>query len=425
MPGGYCRGEIRGDELMNIPLSAPDIGEREVDYVNSVLRSNQLSMGPWLDLFEKKFAAYVGARHAIAVNSGTSGLHLCVRAMEIGANDAVITSSFSFVASVSCFLYEGALPILIDIDPKTLNLDPAAVREFMQKQCRRNADGKLIDCQSGRVVKAMMPVHIFGLPCQMDELMEIAREYELLVIEDACEALGAEFEGRRTGSFGDAGVFAFYPNKQMTTGEGGMITTNDRGVAELCRSMRNQGRDTDGAWLRHVRLGYNYRLSELHAALGLAQLERIDEILFSRSEVARRYTQRLSGQAQLQVLENNSRMTRSWFVYIIRFRSASPAALRDRVRAELRDKGIATQIYFTPIHQQPFFKKCHTGNIPALPHTDQAANECLAIPFHTRLSEGEIQFVCDAINHALDPQQQELTARCEQPLAVFTRTSET
>jgi len=276
---------------MNIPLSAPDVGEREVEYVNRVLRSSQLSMGPWLEKFEREFAGYVGTNHAIAVNSGTSGLHLCVRAMGIGANDEVITTSFSFVASVSCFLYEGALPVLVDIDPKTLNLDPAAVREFLRSQCTRSSDGALIDRQSGRVVKAIMPVHIFGLPCQMDALMEIAREYDLLVIEDACEAIGAEFDGQRTGTFGNAGVFAFYPNKQMTTGEGGMITTNDPRVAELCRSMRNQGRDTDGAWLRHVRIGYNYRLSELHAALGLAQLERIDEILAARAEIASRYSE--------------------------------------------------------------------------------------------------------------------------------------
>jgi perosamine synthetase len=294
----------------------------------------------------------------------------------------------------------------VDIDPKTLNLDPAAVREHLRSRCTRSADGSVIDRQSGRVIKAILPVHIFGLPCAMDELMEIAREYDLLVIEDACEAIGATFDGRRTGTFGDAGVFAFYPNKQMTTGEGGMITTNDPHVAELCRSMRNQGRDTDGAWLRHVRIGYNYRLSELHAALGLAQLERIEEILAARADVARRYSQGFAGHAQLQLLENDSRTTRSWFVYILRFRSDAPAPVRDRVRAALREKGIASQIYFTPIHQQPFFQKCQSGNIPELPNTDQAANECLAIPFHSRLSDAEIKFVCDAINESLEPPAQ-------------------
>jgi perosamine synthetase len=211
----------------------------------------------------------------------------------------------------------------------------------------------------------------------------------------------------------------------MTTGEGGMITTDDPRVAELCRSMRNQGRDTDGAWLRHVRLGFNYRLSELHAALGLAQLERIDDILASREEVARRYSHELAGVEQLQLLENDSRTKRSWFVYIVRFRSFSPESLRDRVRAALRDKGIASQIYFTPIHQQPFFQKCLPDNVPALPYTDQAADECLALPFHTRLSETEIKSVCDAIKDALEPPQQKSTVTSEPALIVSTQVSET
>jgi perosamine synthetase len=387
---------------MNIPLSAPDIGEREIDYVRQVLQSRQLSMGPWIEQFEKQFAAYSGSRYAIAVNSGTSALHLCVRALGIGADDEVITTSFSFVASVNCFLYQGALPALVDIDPVTLNLDAQAVREFLRSKCRRSAQGALIDRETGRVVKALMPVHVFGLPCAMGELMEIAREYRLLVLEDACEAIGAEVEGRRVGTFGNAGVFAFYPNKQMTTGEGGMITTNDQNIAELCRSMRNQGRDTDGAWLRHVRLGYNYRLSELHAALGVAQLERIETILASRAEIAREYSERLSGWKDLQLPEDQSGMKRSWFVYVIRFLGDSPAALREHVRACLREKGIASQVYFTPIHHQPFFQQCFPENVPSLPYTDQAADQCLALPFHSRLSKSEVQTVCDAVTAALE-----------------------
>jgi perosamine synthetase len=377
-----------------------------MDYVSQVLQSKQLSMGPWLEQFEKQFAAYSGTRYAIAANSGTSALHLCVRALEIGANDEVVTTSFSFVASVNCFLYEGALPALVDIDPNTLNLDPEAVREFLRSQCRRSGEGALINRETGRVIKALVPVHVFGLPCAMDELMEIAREYRLLVLEDACEAIGAEFEGRRAGTFGNAGVFAFYPNKQMTTGEGGMITTNNPRIAELCRSMRNQGRDTDGAWLRHVRLGYNYRLSELHAALGVAQLERIDSLLAARAEIARRYSELLSGQLQLQLLEDQPGMKRSWFVYVVRFHGDSPAALRDHVRACLREKGIATQVYFTPIHHQPFFQQCYPGTTPSLPYTDQAADQCLALPFHSRLSKSEIETVCDAVAAALESQSQ-------------------
>jgi perosamine synthetase len=389
---------------MNIPLSAPDIGEREMDYVNRALQSNQLSMGPWINKFEKQFAEYTGTKQAIAVNSGTSALHLCVRALGIGSNDEVITTSFSFVASVNCFLYEGALPALVDIDPSTLNLDPDAVRDFLRTHCNRSAEGILTNRKTGRVVKALVPVHVFGLPCAMDELMDIAREYGLLVLEDACEAIGAEFNGQRAGTFGNAGVFAFYPNKQMTTGEGGMITTNDMRVAELCRSMRNQGRDADGAWLRHVRLGYNYRLSELQAALGVGQLERIHSLLAARAKVARGYSELLSGEPQLQLLESAPGMQRSWFVYVVRFLGDSPAASRDHVRECLRQKGIATQVYFTPIHHQPFFQQCYSGASLSLPCTDQAADQCLALPFYSKLTKSEIEFICDALLTALKSQ---------------------
>jgi perosamine synthetase len=387
---------------MNISLSAPDIGEREMDYVRQVLQSRQLSIGPWLERFEAQFAAYSGSRYAIATNSGTSALHLCVRALGIGANDEVITTSFSFVASVNCFLYEGALPALVDIDPVTLNLDPQAVREFLESRCRRSAQGALIDIATGRTVKALLPVHVFGLPCAMEELMEIARQYRLLVLEDACEAIGAELDGRRVGTFGKTGVFAFYPNKQITTGEGGMITTNDQNIAELCRSMRNQGRDTDGAWLRHVQLGYNYRLSELQAALGVAQLERIESILRARAEVAREYSERLSGQMQLQLPEDVPATNRSWFVYVVRFLGDSPASLREHVRACLRERGIASQIYFTPIHHQPFFQQCFPETVPSLPYTDQAADQCLALPFHSRLTKAEVETVCEAVTSAME-----------------------
>jgi perosamine synthetase len=329
-----------------------------------------------------------------------------VRALGIGANDEVITTSFSFVASVNCFLYEGALPALVDIDPVSLNLDPHAVREFLTSRCKRSAEGELIDRTTGRVVKALLPVHVFGLPCAMEELMEIAREYRLAVLEDACEAIGAEVKGRRVGTFGDAGVFAFYPNKQMTTGEGGMIATNDQNVAELCRSMRNQGRDTDGTWLRHVRLGYNYRLSELHAALGVAQLERIESILAARAEVAREYGRQLSARKELQLPEDVPGTMRSWFVYVVRFLGDSPAALREHARACLREKGIASQVYFTPIHHQPFFQQCFPDTVPSLPYTDQAADQCLALPFHSRLRTSEIEAVCDALKAALETMPQ-------------------
>jgi len=395
---------------MNIPLSAPDIGDREVDYVKRVLKSGQLSLGPCLEEFEKQFASYIGTRFAVAVNSGTSALHLCVRALGIGPEDEVITTSFSFVASVNCLLYEGALPALVDIDPHTLNLSPKAVRRFLVERCTPSTSGPPVDRETGRVIKAILPVHIFGLPCQMDELMSIAREYNLLVLEDACEAIGAIFKGQSVGTFGSAAVFAFYPNKQMTTGEGGMIATNDPRIAELCRSMRNQGRDATGTWLHHIRLGYNYRLSEVHAALGLAQLDRIDELLGARAAVAGKYSELLLGRELLAVPEEFPNLERSWFVYFVRFLGNSPAELRNRVRRALREKGIASQVYFTPIHQQPFFDHCNPKAVSCLSHTNQAGEQCLALPFHSRLTESEVEFVCEALLTALESVSRDLIA---------------
>jgi perosamine synthetase len=236
----------------------------------------------------------------------------------------------------------------------------------------------------------------------MNAITAIANEYGLQVIEDACEAIGAEICGRRVGTFGNAAVFAFYPNKQMTTGEGGMIVTDDPHVAEVCRSLRNQGRDADGRWLRHVRLGYNYRLSDIHAALGLAQLERIEELLAARSAVARRYSELLPRHEVLQLPSEEPGMKRSWFVYTVRFRGDSRSNLRDRIRTHLQENGIGAQAYFPSIHRQPYFEQYHKGPIPTLPNTEDAASSSLAIPFSSRMSEPEIQYVCQEIMRGLD-----------------------
>ena len=268
---------------MKVSLSSPDVTQLEIDYVCRVLRSNQLSLGPVLTEFEEKFAEYAGTKHAVACSSGTAALHMCVRALNLGEEAEVITTSFSFVASVNCLLYERVFPRLVDINPETLNIDPDLIRKFLQNRCVRNREGKIISRETGRTVKAILPVHVFGLPADMEAIGEIASEYGLAVLEDSCEAIGAEWHGKRVGTFGQAGVFAFYPNKQMTTGEGGMIVTNDDTIATICRSLRNQGRDADGRWLKHVRLGYNYRMSDIQAALGLAQLERIEDLLEKRA----------------------------------------------------------------------------------------------------------------------------------------------
>jgi perosamine synthetase len=388
---------------LKIPLSAPDIGDLEIEYVTRVLRSDQLSLGPVLTEFEEQFARYAGTKYAIACSSGTAALHMCVRALDLGSEAEVITSSFSFVASVNCLLYEGVSPRLLDIDRETLNLDANLVRDFLRHKCTRGRDGKLISNESGRIVKAILPVHVFGLPADMQALEELASEYGLAILEDACEAVGAEYHGRRVGTFGKAGVFAFYPNKQMTTGEGGMVVTDDARIAERCKSLRNQGRDADGRWLKHVRLGYNYRLSDMQAALGLAQLRRIDELLANRARVAERYIRLLSSEASLALPRTPAHSKRSWFVFVIRTTGPQAEAQRDALRARLADAGIASQIYFPPIHEQPYFKELGYARTCDLPVTESASKTCLAIPFFTRLSDAQIEFVATSIRRALNP----------------------
>lgn len=390
---------------MNIPLCCPDITELEIEYVTRVLRSGQLSLGPRVIEFEEKFAAYVGARHAIAVNSGTSALHLAVRALGIGDHDEVITTSFSFVASSNCLIYEHALPVFVDIDARTLNLDSREILRFIQDSCVVDRGGVLTDARNGRRVRAILPVHVFGLPCDMDAIMKLAREYNLLVIEDACEALGGKYQGRQVGTFGDIGVFAFYPNKQMTTGEGGMIVTNDEKTAMLCRSLRNQGRGPARDWLSHLHLGYNYRLSDIHCALGLAQLERIEELLRGREKAASLYDHALSGHPLIKLPPVVSNCKRSWFVYPIQLQAPSnlpESYLRDQLLTRLRTEGIGCQAYFPAIHLQPYFQQRYFQQKTFLPRTEAASKNCLVLPMFSAATQEQIHYVCRTVLEILE-----------------------
>jgi len=387
---------------MKIPLSQPDIGEREIEYVTSVLRSGQLSLGPRLAEFEEKFADYVGTRYAVATNSGTSALHLCVKALGIGPGDEVLTTSFSFVASANSLLYEKAQPVFVDIQPSTLNIDPTAIREVLaheyswdRRKCRHT------NRRTGQILKAILPVHVFGQPCDMAAILEIAREFNLHVLEDACEAVGAEYRGQPVGTFGDASVFAFYPNKQMTTAEGGMIATDDAQLASLCQSLRNQGRNDDAGWLTHSRLGYNYRLSEMHCALGIAQLERIDELLAARSRVAELYSRKLEGTPGILLPAELHTSQRSWFAYVIQVQGARPNIVRDQLMKGLRERGIGCQAYFPPIHLQPYFREAGLAPSRALPHTEWAAKSCLALPLFSAMSEDQVSEVCTNIHELM------------------------
>lgn len=385
---------------MKIPLSKPDIGEREIELVTSVLSSGQLSLGPRVIEFERKFARYVGVEHAVAVNSGTSALHLCVKALGIGAGDEVLTTSFSFVASANCVLYEGARPVFVDIDTSTLNVEPAKINATIARDYVW--DGKrLTNRRSGRVLKAILPVHVFGLPCDMDPILQAADAFNLRVIEDSCEALGATYRGQPVGTFGDAGVFAFYPNKQMTTAEGGMIVTNDARIASACRSLRNQGRDESAGWLRHVELGYNYRLSELHCALGLAQLERLNQLLRSRDRVAECYGRGLAGIPELALPTVCPGRKRSWFVYVVRLLGPSAPRNRAKLMEDLAASGIACQTYFPAIHHQPYFRGFHSPSAAALPHTEAASETCLALPFFPAMTDEQVEEVCVTVRSSL------------------------
>ena len=387
---------------MKIPLSRPDITDLEIEAVSRVLRSGQLSLGPCLEEFEEKLAAFTGARYAVACNSGTSALHLAVKALGIGSEDEVITSSFSFVASVNCLLFERAVPIFADIDPHTLNLDPALVRALIERDYSWGGGRQhLVNRHTGRRLRAILPVHVFGLPCDMNALATLAREYHLSILEDSCEALGAEFDGRHAGTFGDAGVFAFYPNKQITTAEGGAVVTGDWQIARLCRSLRNQGRDDDSAWLRHIHLGHNYRLSELHSALGVVQLERIDDLLAARARVAAAYSSHLAGVPDLALPADPPSTQRSWFVYVIRLQGPSASSLRDHLLDGLRRRGIGCAAYFPPIHLQPYFRQYCAAPRQWLPHTEAAGHQCLALPFFSTMTGEQVEEVCAAVRKIL------------------------
>ncbi|HKE08112.1 MAG TPA: DegT/DnrJ/EryC1/StrS family aminotransferase [Candidatus Acidoferrum sp.] len=387
---------------MRVPLSVPDIGQLEIRNVMDVLRSQRLSLGPKVIEFEEKFAEYVGLRYAVAANSGTSALHLAIRAHGIGPDDEVITTPFSFVASTNCILYEGAHPVFIDMDPSTMNMDTRQLERFLEDSCQFDARvGALFNKATGRTIKAILPVHVFGLPCRMDVILNLANKYRLCVIEDACEALGAEFHGRRAGTFGDTAVFGFYPNKQMTTGEGGMLVTNNQEIAISCRSMRNQGRDESSAWLSHVRLGYNYRLSELHSALGLAQLQRLPELLHRRRLVAEVYAKTLSSIPHLILPAEFDGFKRSWFVYVVQLDLPNPKAARDRAIRKLRTNGVECQAYFPSIHKQPHIAAVATIPPGALHNSETASDRSFAIPFFPSATSEQVEYVSETLRRVV------------------------
>ncbi len=364
-----------------IPLSGPWIDERDEELVLEVLRSGQLSLGPTGPRFEELLAEAVGARHCAAVSSGTAGLHLCMRLAGVGPGDEVITSPYSFVASANCAVYEGATPVFADIDPLTLNLDPAAVEAAVTSR-----------------TKAIVAVDIFGYPCELDELLAICDRHGLVLVEDACEALGARYKGRVLGSHGHPATFAFYPNKQITTGEGGAVTTGSAEEHELLVSLRNQGRLETSSWLQHGRLGFNYRLDDLSAALGIGQLEKLDRILAARSAVAARYGELLAGVGVETPLPDDDDHVRSWFVYVVKLPQGVD---RDGMLARLAAQGIAGAPYLPSIHLQSYMRERYGFTEGLCPVSEDASARTMAIPFHARLSDEDQERVVEALRTAL------------------------
>jgi perosamine synthetase len=383
--GNHVVDLLTVSELLTVPLSNPDITDREIDAVLQVLRTPNLSLGPKVREFESKVAAYADRRFAVAVNSGTSGLHLVVRALGVGEGDEVITTPFSFIASSNCLLYERAVPVFVDIDPNTYNIDPERIEAAITPRTR-----------------AILAVDVFGQPADYDAIEEIARRRGLGLISDCCESIGAEYRGKKASARGAAGVFAFYPNKQITTGEGGVVITDDPEIAGLSRSMRNQGRGDGSAWLSHERLGYNYRLPEISCALGIVQLERIDEILRSRQRVADVYTRLLEGVDGVEAPHIAPETTRmSWFVYVVRLADTFSREDRDEVLQSLRRHGIGATNYFPPIHLQPFYRERFNFREGDFPITERVAERTIALPFHNNVTVAECEAVIERLRTAL------------------------
>jgi perosamine synthetase len=370
------------EALEPIPLSGPELGEREEELVLDVIRSGRLSLGPMGGRFERAFADFLGVEDAVAVSSGTAALHLGVRQLGWGAGDEVVTSPFTFVASANCLLYEGAKPVFVDVDPVTLDIDPDAAAAAV-----------------GERTAGLLPIDIFGWPAAWPELEALAAKHGLGVLEDSCEALGAvDSEGRMVGTRGNFATFAFYANKQMTTGEGGIIVPTDADAAARLRSERNQGRAVDMGWLDHDRLGFNYRLSDVSAAIGLGQVEKLPSLLERRAAVAAAYAERLADVPGVEPpLAARGHEVRGWFVYVVRL---ADEVDRDAVIQGLREVGIDSKSYLPSVHLFPHLRELgyREGQFPV---AEAASAHSLALPFFPALGEAQIERVCRELARAI------------------------
>jgi len=382
----FCKTLVNAKELLivQIYLSRPDITEKEIQAVCDVLRTPNIALGPKVEEFERSFTKYIGTRRAVAVNSGTSGLFLCLSALEIGPGDEVITTPFTFISSTTSIMAVGARPVFVDIDPVSLNIDPDGIEQAITEK-----------------TKAILPVEIFGNPAGFDKVREIAERNNLPIIEDSCEALGSELNGKKAGTFGTMSVFGFYPNKQITTGEGGMVLTDDDDLAEMCVSLRNQGRGSGAGWLAHERLGYNFRLSDLNCALGIVQLSRIDEIKAKRRQVASWYLEKLADDCRLVLPGEREGCDVSWFVFVVRLAEELTQDDRDRILQQLAVHNIQAGNYFPPVHLQPFIAGQYGYNKGDFPIAESASRRTIALPFYNNLPERQVETVCETLKELL------------------------
>ena len=363
-----------------IPVARPYIDSLDKKGVLEVLNSRALSLGPKYKIFEKNIASYCGATYASTVCNGTAGLHLTVCALGLKKGDEVITSPFSFISSSNCLLFEGVKPVFVDIEDVTYNMDPSKIEKAITKR-----------------TKAILVVHIFGQTADMAEIMRIAKKHRLSVIEDACESLGARFKGKMAGTIGDVGVYAFYPNKQMTTGEGGIVVTNKRKIHMLRQSMRNQGRNTHGDWLIHERLGYNYRMDEMSASLGVTQLRKLNWMIKKRRKIAEWYKNELANIPQIVTPKIGKQRTHSWFVYVIRVLRGN----RNAIIKKLAKKHIQTKPYLPVIHLQKFMRDMFGYKKGNFPVAENITSQTIALPFYVELKKSDVIFICKTLKEIL------------------------
>ncbi len=370
-----------------VHLSRPDITDAEINAVTEVMKTPNLSLGPKLAEFENAFTNYIGKKRAVAVNSGTSALYICLKALNIGPGHEVITTPFTFISSTTCIMMTGAKPVMVDIDPTSLNIDYTKIESSITEN-----------------TKAILPVEVFGNPTGMDQIEAIAKKHNIPIIEDSCEALGSKLNSRLTGTYGTFSTFAFYPNKQITTGEGGILLTDNDDLADTCMALRNQGRNPRStSWLAHEMLGYNYRLSDINCALGIVQLSRIKEIKQKRKRSANLYLDALADESRITLPHNPENVDMSWFVFVVRLNGKfSDTTVRDNILNCLREKGIACSNYFTPVHLQPFIAEKYSFKVGDYPVTDDVCKRTIALPFHNHLTKEDVSLVCDSLRQCLD-----------------------